>query len=72
MSRFFFILLIISFFAFVFFKSDTLETIYTTATNEVDVEYVSTRYKLRWDRFFDYLQNLPHEFKGKAKSLLGK
>ena len=72
MGRWFFILLILSFFVFVFFKSNTLELTYTKTTDEVDVEYARTNTKLHWDRFFDYLQNLPREFEGKAKSLLGK
>ncbi len=72
MGRLFFILLILGFFVFVFFKSDTLEVTYTTTRDEVNIEYVRAKYRLHWERFFDYLQDLPREFEGKAKSLLVK
>ena len=72
MGRLFFILLILGFFVFVFFKSDTMEVTYTKTTNEANIENANTHYSLHWDRFFDYLKKLPREFEGKAKSLLDK
>ena len=72
MGKLFFILLILGLFVLVFFKSDTLEVKYTTTTDETNIEYANTHYRLHWERFFDYLQDLPREFEGKAKSLLVK
>ncbi len=72
MGRLFFILLILGFFVFVFFKSDTLETTHTTTGDEANIEYARTNYKLHWERFFDYIKDLPRELQDKAKSILGK
>ncbi len=72
MGRWFFVLLILGFLVFVFFKSDTLETTYATTRDELNIEYSRTSYKLRWERFFDYLKDLPRELQDKAKSLLGE
>ncbi len=70
MGRWWFILLAGGFLTYVFFASDTLETHTSKRTNEVSVEFSSTSYSLRWDRFFDYLKRLPAELEYKVRNLL--
>lgn len=55
-----FLACVIILFAFIFFKSDTWET-YKVNETENKIEYVSVRHRLRWDRFFSYVKEIPQK-----------
>ncbi len=44
--------------AFIFFKSNTWES-YKVVETKRGMRYVSIKHRLRWDRFFNYVQHLP-------------
>ena len=55
---FFITVLIISLFLVVFFKSNALEVNQEVENLDI-IKYGVTKYDIHWDRFFDYLKNIP-------------
>lgn len=55
------LLILILLFVFVFFKSNTLEVHHK---KEGSGEYYAKEYTLHWDRFFNYIKNIPNSVRG--------
>lgn len=58
MKKIFFFAALLYLFMFIFFDSNTWES-YKEKETKMGVEYVSVKHKLRWDRFFGYIRNIP-------------
>ena len=70
MKIFLLIFMMIFLAAFIFFRSDTLE-VSTEKEYKGDVEYFITRYSMHWDRFFEYLKNIPQKLFAAAEGIKG-
>ena len=67
----FWILVIVAVFSFIVFKSGTWEVRRTTAVRD-GVEYYTTEHVIHWDRFVNYVKNIPQQVKKQVEAILNK
>jgi len=60
MKKIFYLVVVLFLFLFVFFKSNTWQT-YKTIETKRGLEVMSYTHRLHWDRFLDYIKNIPRE-----------
>ena len=67
MSKFVFWIIVFFLFLFIFFKSNTWEVTNTVEERFImeghSIEYNVAKHSLHWDRFLDYIKNIPSEIK---------